>query len=322
LNKFLSKIIENFVLRHKYESKEFYSSFEKAKGFRIFKIDLSRILKDIVLISLGITSAAIGLKSFLLPTQFIDGGATGIALLLTELTKLELPSLLIIINLPFVILGYNVVGKKFAIKTGIAISVLAIVTHFFTFPEITNDKLLVSVFGGFFLGAGIGFSVRGGAVIDGTEVLAIYLSRKFGVTMGDVIISFNVLIFSVAAYTLSIETALYSMITYLAASKTIDFVIEGIDEYIGITVISAHSEEIREMITTQMHKGVTVYKGKRGFGQHGHVDDLDIIYTIITRLEISKINTEIEKIDPNAFVIMTSVKDTKGGMVQKRRLKH
>lgn len=322
MNKFLSKIVENSVLKNKYESKESYSSFEKAKGFRIFKIDLSRVVKDIVLISLGIASAAIGLKSFLLPTQFIDGGATGIALLLSELTKLELPSLLIIVNLPFVVLGYNVVGKKFAIKTGIAISILALVTHFFSFPEITTDKLLVSVFGGFFLGAGIGFSVRGGAVIDGTEVLAIYLSRKFGVTMGDVIISFNVLIFSVAAYTLSIETALYSMITYLAASKTIDFVIEGIDEYIGITIISAHSEEIREMITTQMHKGVTVYKGKRGFGKHGHVDDLDIIYTIITRLEISKINTEIEKIDPNAFVIMTSVKDTKGGMVKKRRLKH
>lgn len=322
MNKFLSKVIENFVLKRKHNSKEYYSSFEKAKGFRIFKIDLNRVIKDIVLISLGITSAAIGLKSFLLPAQFIDGGATGIALLLTELTKLELSSLLIIVNFPFVILGYNVVGKKFAIKTGIAIAILAIVTHVFNFPEITNDKLLVSIFGGFFLGAGIGFSVRGGAVIDGTEVLAIYLSRKFGVTMGDVIISFNVLIFSVAAYTLSVETALYSMITYLAASKTIDFVIEGIDEYIGITIISAHSEEIREMITTNMHKGVTVYKGKRGFGKHGHVDDLDIVYTIITRLEISKINTEIQKIDPHAFVIMTSVKDIKGGMVKKRRLKH
>lgn len=322
MNKFLSKIIERSVLKHKYESKEFYSSFEKAKGFRIFKIDLSRIIKDIVLISLGIASAAIGLKSFLLPAQFIDGGATGIALLLTELTQLELSSLLLIINLPFVILGYHVIGKNFAIKTGIAIVILAIVTHVFSFPEITNDKLLVSIFGGFFLGAGIGFSVRGGAVIDGTEVLAIYASRKFGVTMGDIIISFNILIFSVAAYTLSIETALYSMITYLAASKTIDFVVEGIDEYIGITIISTHSEEIREMITTSMRKGVTVYKGKRGFGKHGHVDDLDIIYTIITRLEISKINTEIEKIDPNAFVIMTSVKDTRGGMVKKRRLKH
>ncbi len=322
MNKLLSRIIETSVLKRKRESKEYYSSFEKAKEFRLLKIDLGRVVKDIVLISVGIMSAAIGLKSFLLPAKFIDGGATGIALLLSELTKIELASLLILVNVPFVVLGYHVINKKFAIKTGIAIAILAIVTHLFSFPEITHDKLLVSIFGGFFLGAGIGFSVRGGAVIDGTEVLAIYVSRKFGVTMGDVIIGFNVLIFSVAAYTLTIETALYSMITYLAASKTIDFVVEGIDEYIGITVISAHSEEIREMITTSMHKGVTVYKGKRGFGKHGHVDDLDIIYTIITRLEISKINTEIEKIDPHAFVVMTSVKDTRGGMVKKRRLKH
>ncbi|MGN6645059.1 MAG: YitT family protein [Cytophaga sp.] len=321
MNKFFIKIIEYALFNKKKEAKH-VSSFEKAKGFRNLSIDVNRVVKDIVLIFLGITSAAIGLKSFLLPTQFIDGGATGIALLLTELTRLGLSSLLIIINIPFVILGYNVIGKKFAIKTGIAISILAIVVHVFTFPQITNDKLLVSVFGGFFLGAGIGFSVRGGAVIDGTEVLAIYLSRKFGVTMGDVIITFNVIIFSVAAYKLSVETALYSMITYLAASKTIDFVVEGIDEYIGITIISAHSEEIREMITNSMHKGVTVYKGKRGFGKHGHVDDLDIVYTIITRLEISRINTEVEKIDPNAFVIMTSVKDIKGGMVKRRRLKH
>lgn len=322
MNKLLSQIIEKTVLKRTAESKEYYSSFEKAKGFRLLKIDFNRVLKDIILISLGITAAAIGLKSFLLPAKFIDGGATGIALLLTELTRIELSSLLLIVNLPFVILGYNVIGKTFAIKTGIAIAILAIVTHLFSFPIITNDKLLVSVFGGFFLGAGIGFSVRGGAVIDGTEVLAIYVSRKFAVTMGDVIIGFNVLIFSVAAYTLSIETALYSMITYLAASKTIDFVVEGIDEYIGITIVSAHSEEIREMITNTMLKGVTVYKGKRGFGKHGHVDDLEIIYTIITRLEISRINTEVEKIDPNAFVIMTSVKDTRGGMVKKRRLKH
>ncbi|WP_299247423.1 YitT family protein [uncultured Cytophaga sp.] len=322
MNKLLTRIIEKSVLRRKYASKEFYSSFEIAKGLRLLKIDLSRTIKDIVLISLGIACAVIGLKSFLFPAQFIDGGATGIALLLTKLTKLDLSSLLIIVNFPFIILGYNVIGKSFAIKTGIAIGVLALATHVFTLPEMTHDKLLVSIFGGFFLGAGIGFSVRGGAVIDGTEVLAIYLSRKFGITMGDVIITFNVLIFSVAAYTLSIETALYSMITYLAASKTIDFVVEGIDEYIGITIISPHSEEMREMITNSMSKGVTVYKGKRGFGKHGHVGDLDIIYTIITRLEISRINTEIEKIDPNAFVIMTSVKDTKGGMVKKRRLKH
>ena len=145
-------------------------------------------------------------------------------------------------------LGYNVIGKQFAVKTAFAICGLSIALATFTFPNITDDNLLVAVFGGFFLGAGIGFAIRGGAVIDGTQVLAIFLSRKFGTTIGDVIIIINILIFGTAAYFLGIEVALYSMITYLAASKTLDFIVEGIEEYIGVTIVSSHNEEIREMI--------------------------------------------------------------------------
>jgi uncharacterized membrane-anchored protein YitT (DUF2179 family) len=204
----------------------------------------------------------------------------------------------------------------------LAISGLALVVATVTFPNVTNDNLLVAIFGGFFLGAGIGLSVRGGAVIDGTEVLAIFLSRKFGVTLGDVIIAINVMIFSTAAYFLSIEIALYSMITYLAASKTLDFIIEGIEEYIGVTIVSTKSEEMRQMIINTMGRGVTVYSGKRGYGKKGETNDVDIIYTVITRLELNKLNTEIEKIEPTAFVVMNSVKDTKGGMIKKRPLKH
>ncbi|HET7818527.1 MAG TPA: YitT family protein, partial [Bacteroidia bacterium] len=189
------------------------------------------------------------------------------------------------------------------------------------FPNITNDNLLVAIFGGFFLGAGIGLSIRGGAVIDGTEVLAIFLSRKLGTTIGDIIIIINIIIFSLAAYFLSIEIAMYSLITYLAASKTLDFVAEGIEEYIGVTIVSSHNEEIREMITHKLGRGVTVYHGRSGYGKRGETKEMDIIYTVITRLELSKINIEIEKIDPNAFVVMNSVKDTKGGMIKKRRLK-
>jgi uncharacterized membrane-anchored protein YitT (DUF2179 family) len=228
--------------------------------------------------------------------------------------------LLILINIPFIYLGYNLIGKQFAIKAAVAITGLAIVIGTVHFPDVTHDKLLVSVFGGFFLGAGIGLTVRGGAVLDGTEVLAISLSKKMGTTIGDIIMILNVIIFSSAAYFLSVETALYSMITYLAASKTLDFIIEGIEEYTGITIISAHSEEIRMMITDQLGRGVTVYKGKRGFGKHGHTDEIDIIFTVITRLEISKLNAEVERIDPVAFIVMNSIKDTKGGMIKKRRL--
>lgn len=213
-------------------------------------------------------------------------------------------------------------GKRFAIKTAFAIAALSLVLATVSFPNVTNDNLLVAVFGGLFLGAGIGFSIRGGAVIDGTEVLAIYLSRKFGTTIGDIIIVINVLIFGTAAYFLGIEIALYSMITYLAASKTLDFIVEGIEEYIGVTIVSAHSEDIRQMIIHQLGRGVTIYSGKRGFGKRGEAKEVEIIYTVITRLELNKLTTEIEKIEPTAFVVMNSVKDTKGGMIKKRPLQH
>jgi len=325
MNSFWKQIIIQTVLGKKKKSrgkKTEFSRLELAKGFRELKIIAKRLIKDIILIGLGIGCAAFGLESFLLPSKFIDGGATGISLLVTELSSVPLYVLLLVINIPFVILGYRIVGKQFAIKTAIAISVLAICVATIHFPEVTHDKLLVAIFGGFFLGSGIGLSVRGGAVLDGTEVLAIYLSRKFGTTLGDIIIVINILIFSTAAYFLSVETALYSMITYLAASKTLDFVIEGIEEYTGVTIISSHSEEIRQMIIENMGRGVTVYNGKRGYGKTGEAKEIDIVYTVITRLELNRLNTEIEKIDPNAFVVMSSVKDTKGGMIKKRPLQH
>ncbi len=213
-------------------------------------------------------------------------------------------------------------GRVFALKTALAISGLALCLATVNFPNVTDDNLLVAIFGGFFLGAGIGLSVRGGAVIDGTEVLAIFLSRKFGTTIGDIIIAINVLIFSAAAYFLSIEIALYSMITYIAASRTLDFIIEGIEEYIGVTIISIHNEKIRQMIIDTMGRGLTVYSGKNGHGKKGEAREIDIVYTVVTRLELNKLNTEIEKIDDNAFVVMSPVKDTKGGMIKKRPLKH
>lgn len=277
-----------------------------------------RNVKDSILIAIGIFSAALGLKGFLMANQFIDGGATGISLLLSATTSVELQYLIVLINLPFIILARQTMGNRFAFKTLLAIVGLSVCLALVTFPVITNDNLLVAVFGGFFLGAGIGFAVRGGAVIDGTEVLAIFLSRKLGTTLGDIIIVINVIIFSAAAYFLSMETAMFSMITYLVASRTLDFIVEGIEEYIGVTIVSSHSEEIRQMIITKLGRGVTIYSGKRGYGMHGDTKDVDIVYTVITRLEINKLNVEIEKIEPHAFIVMNSVKDTKGGMIKKR----
>jgi uncharacterized membrane-anchored protein YitT (DUF2179 family) len=296
--------------------------YQVAKKRRDFVVNLKRGLKDFILIVVGIFSASFGFKGFLLTNDFIDGGATGISLLISAITKTPLYILIICVNIPFVLLGFRVIGKQFAIKTALAIAGLSLCLATVTFPNVTNDNLLVAVFGGFFLGAGIGFSVRGGAVIDGTEVLAIYLSRKFGTTIGDIIIVINILIFSSAAYFLGIDIALYSMITYLSASKTLDFIVEGIDEYIGVTIVSSNSDSIRQMIIDVMGRGVTVYSGQRGFGKRGETKETEIIYTVITRLELNKLNTEIEKIDPHCFIVMNSVKDTKGGMIKKRALKH
>ncbi|KQC30944.1 YitT family protein [Flagellimonas eckloniae] len=278
------------------------------------------IIKDTFFIVTGIFSAAFGLESFLLPNRFIDGGATGISLLVTELTSVPLWVLIILVNIPFLFLGYRVLGKQFTIKAILAILGLALVLVFVQFPEVTQDKLLVAVFGGFFLGAGIGLSIRGGSVLDGTEVLAIFLSRKMGAKIGDVIILINILIFLAAAYLLSIEAALYSMLTYLAASRTLDFVLEGIEEYTGVTIISEKSEEIRVMITEKLGRGLTIYKASGGYGKKGEHNEYDVVYTVITRLEIRKLNIELNKIDANAFVVMNSINDTKGGMVKKRLL--
>ncbi len=325
MNPFLAQIVSKTILRSKNKSLspgQHFTRYELATGLRRLRIIIINFFQDSFLITLGIFSAAFGLESFLLPTNFIDGGATGVALLISELHNIPLSILLIAVNIPFIILGYSIIGKQFAMRAALAITGLAIVIALVHFPEITHDKLLVAVFGGFFLGLGIGFAVRGGAVLDGTEILAIALSKRLGTTIGDIIIMVNIIVFLTAAYYLSVETALYSMVTYLAASKTLDLVIEGIEENTGVTIVSAYSEEIRTTIIKKLGRGVTMYKGKRGYGERRDLDDVDIIYTVITRLEISKLNFEIEKIDPAAFVVMNSIKDTKGGMIKRRRHKH
>jgi uncharacterized membrane-anchored protein YitT (DUF2179 family) len=295
--------------------------WHQLKALRIRRINMERMIKDTVFISLGVLSAGFGLKGFLLPNKFLDGGVMGISLLTNVITNISLSYLVFFINLPFVVIAYTQVSKKFAAKTLVAIFLLAVVLRFLEFPIITSDKLLISVFGGFFLGAGIGLSIRGGSVIDGTEVLAIFSSRKTTLTVGDFILIFNIVIFSVAAYVVNIETALYAILTYLVASKTVDFVVHGIEEYTSVMIVSEKSEEIKEAITKKMGRGVTILRGKGGFGKKGHqTREYDVIYTVITRLELQKMKTEIAKLDEEAFVVENSVNDIKGGMIKKRPL--
>lgn len=319
----LQQFIIKLIAGSRYKNIPAASTYRTAKDIYKLKVSFSYSVKSWGLIIIGILSATFGLESFLLPNSFIDGGVMGISLLVRELTKLPLAVLIVGINIPFLILGYTQVGKPFAIKSIIAITGLGLALTFCNFPLVTSDKLLVAVFGGFFIGAGIGFAVRGGSVLDGTEVLAIYLSKRTGLTMGDIILVLNILIFSLAAYVLSLQTAMYSVLAYLSASKTVDFIIVGVEEYTGVTMVSTHSEEIRLMIIQKMGRGVTIYNGKRGYGKRGEqLGSMDIIYTVITRLEVAKLQAEVEKIDPNTFIVMNPVKDTRGGMIKKRPLSH
>ncbi|WP_423148051.1 YitT family protein [Rubrolithibacter danxiaensis] len=273
------------------------------------------------LILTGVLLASFGLKGFLVPNGFIDGGITGVSLLMNNITHTPVSIWLIIFNVPFIILGSKHIGRVFAITTLIAILLLALVIFFVDFPVITNDKLLIAIFGGFFLGAGIGMAMRGGCVLDGTEILAVYINRRSVLTIGDIILIINVLIFLFAAYFLSLESALYSTLTYLSASKTIDFIIQGIEEYTGVTIISPKSNEIREAIISKLGRGVTIYKGERGFGSTGHRNnDINIIFTVVTRLEVAKLKQEVELIDRKAFMFMNVISETRGGIIKRRPL--
>lgn len=276
-------------------------------------------LRSFVLISLGALSAFVGLKGFLLPNHLIDGGATWISILTAYGTPLPLPLLILMINIPFIFMGWRQVGLGFALRASGGIILLSILLSLLTLPTFTSDRLLIAVFGGFFLGAGIGLSIRGGGVIDGTEVLALYISRKTGLTIGDFILVINILIFLTAAWLINLESAMYSTLTYLIASRTVDFLVHGLEEYTGVTIISDRSEEIRKALIYQVGHGVTIFKGKSGYGNRGDRNhEIDVIFTVVTRLEIHRLKGLVERLDPKAFLVTHSINDSRGGMIRKR----
>jgi uncharacterized membrane-anchored protein YitT (DUF2179 family) len=266
------------------------------------------------LIILGILSAGLGLKGFLMSSRFIDGGVTGISMLTSDVLSFPLPILILLINLPFIALGYRQLGTKFAIKSALAIAGLSVCLAFVKYPDVTPDKLLTAVFGGFFIGAGIGLAIRGGAVLDGTEIAALLISKgSHLLKVGDVILILNIFIFSAAAFFLGVESALYSILTYFAASKMIDFLIHGIEEYTSVTIISDKSEEIRHAITSVLNRGVTVYKGRGGLTDV----EKDILNCVVTRLEIGMVKSVANEIDENAFIVIHPLADATGGVIKK-----
>lgn len=287
------------------------------------RIKLRTAAIDGLYILTGILAASIGLKSFLVPNQFLDGGVTGLALLTNALLDWHLGLTIVLFNLPFIIIGYKMVGKLFAIQTLIAVIGVAICLQYIPFPEITDDKLLVAVFGGFFVGLGIGLSMRGGGSFDGIEVLALYTLKRTSFTITEIILAFDIAIFIVAAFYLNIETALYAMLTYFVASQTTKYVIDGIEAYTGVTIVASENEKIKEYLVKVMDKGITVYKGERGFMKNSFEErvDCDIVFTVVTRLEVRKLKDAIYKIDPKAFVFTHTIKETSGGIL-KQIVKH
>jgi uncharacterized membrane-anchored protein YitT (DUF2179 family) len=278
---------------------------------------ITREAANAALILAGVACAAMGLKGFLFSSHFIDGGVTGVSMLLSKTTPLPLSVWLPVVNLPFVVVGYRHIGPAFAVRSALAIFGLAAVLAMVPFPDVTSDLLLTAVFGGVFLGAGIGLAMRGSAVLDGTEIAALLIGKRgAGFKVGDVILGFNVVLFVVAMSVLGTEPALYSILTYAAAARTLDFILHGIEEYTAITIVSTASQSIRERIVGEMGRGVTVYKawgGKTG-------DDREILYCVVTRLEIGRVQRIIDAFDASAFVIQHPLANVRGGVVHRHAL--
>ncbi len=289
------------------------------------KLEWNLILapQNIICNVLGVLCAVFAMKGFMIPNAFLDGGVTGISILLHEIYHINISLLVVVLNIGFVYLGYKYIGKTFAFQTSIAIVLLALGLLFVEVPVMTHDKLLIALFGGFFIGIGMGLVIRGGGVIDGFEIIAVFTTKKISISISEIIMIFNTIIFLIAAYKFGIETAMYSIITYFTATKMCDYVSDGIEEYIALTIIAADNERIKDLIVNDFKKGISVYKGERGYlpGSFDVKTDCDIIVTIITRLELLRIKDAIYELDDKAFMYVQSVKEAKGGVI-KHKNKH
>lgn len=273
-------------------------------------------LSSVIYTTLGVFSALVALQGFMIPNHFLDGGVTGISILIEEVFHIPFSILLIVFNLPFLYIGYKNIGKTFSIHALLAVLLLALLMSFISIPQVTSDKVLIAVFGGFFIGLGIGLVIRGGGVIDGMEILAHYTKKKSGFSTSEIILAFNSLLFIGAAFEFGIETAMYSILVYFTAMKTSDYVVDGFEEFTALHIISKDYELVKSIIVNDFGKAISVYKGERGYLPHAFEVkyDCDIIMTIVTRLEIHRIKQVIAKVDPEAFFYVQSIKEVKGGV--------
>ncbi len=278
-------------------------------------------IQSVLFTIIGVFSAIVAIKGFMIPNKFLDGGVTGLSILAHEVTHINISIFLILFNLPFIFLGYKLFGKTFTVRTVIAIGLLTLFMNFVEIPVVTEDKILIAMFGGFLIGLGIGLVIKAGGVIDGMEIIADYTNKKSGFKTGEIILLINVLIFLTAAFSLGIEPAMYSILTYFVAVKTSDYVVEGFEEYTALTIISKEYEEVKSIIVNDFQKAISVYKGERGYlpGAFDVKYDCDIIMTVVTRLELHRIKESIKELDPNAFFHVHSIKEVKGGIIKKLR---
>lgn len=273
-------------------------------------------LSSVVYSVLGVLSAMLALEAFMLPNHFLDGGVTGICILVEEIFDIPFTVLLVIFNLPFIFLGYRKIGKVFAVRALLSIILLTVLMHFIDIPALTDDKVLIAVFGGFFIGLGIGLVIKGGGVLDGLEIIAFYTNRKSGFSTGEIILAFNALIYLAAAFVFGMETAMYSFLVYFSAMKTSDYVVDGFEEFTALNIISKDYDQVKSLIVNDFGKAITVYKGERGYLPKSFEvrHDCDVVMTIVTRLELHRIKEEILKIDPNAFFFVQTIKEVRGGI--------
>jgi len=275
-------------------------------------------------IMLGVLCASIALEAFMLPNKFLDGGVTGIAIIVNLNFDVDLNLLLVLINVPFFAVAWKKIGKTFTVQSAVSVLLLTIVLHFLEIPTVTEDKVLIAVFGGVLMGVGIGLIIRGGGLIDGFEVITAYFQRNSALSASEITVFLNSLIMLFAAWFFGIEAAMYSILTYFTAIKMTDYVVEGFEEYTALTIISKEDEKVKELIVKDFGKAISVYKGERGYlPETFHIHHpCDIIMTVVTRLEVHRIKLAIQQIDPKAFFYVQTIKEVKGGIIKQIGSKH
>jgi uncharacterized membrane-anchored protein YitT (DUF2179 family) len=279
------------------------------------KLPLRKVILRTIAITIGAILMATGLEIFLVPNHVIDGGITGISIMLAHITGWKLGIFIFILNLPFVYMGYKQLGKTFAISTVYGIIVLSIFVSFFhPIPAFTDDILLATVFGGMILGMGVGVVIRNGGALDGTEIMALVITKKLPFSVGQIIMLINVFILGAAGFVFSWDRAMYSLLAYVIASKAIDTVVAGLEESKSVWIISDEAEEIGNAINARLGRGVTYMKGQGAFTG----DSKKVIFSIITRLEESKLTTIVEDIDPTAFLAIADISEVRGGRFKKK----